>query len=208
MATYKEIESANKTLKTVNIKGKDYIDVGQRIKAFRMVYPEGSIQTEIISEEGGTVIMRAVVSSPEGVILGTGTAFEKESSSYINKTSYIENCETSAVGRALGMCGFGIDSSIASAEEVANAINNQTDKSSTGPTKKATKKTESKEELICEVCGKPIPDYGKYTAMRIAKNSREQFGRMMCFECAKAFKAKKEEERSAETDGLPFPIED
>jgi hypothetical protein len=60
--------------------------------------------------------------------LATGYAQEKESSSFINKTSYIENCETSAVGRALGFCGFGIDVSVASYEEVANAINNQTAK--------------------------------------------------------------------------------
>ena len=59
-----------------------------------------------------------------------GYAQEKESSSFINKTSFIENCETSAVGRALGMCGFGIDTSIASYEEVQNAINNQGDKKS------------------------------------------------------------------------------
>ena len=57
--------------------------------------------------------------------MGTGTAYEKENSSFINKTSYIENCETSAVGRALGMAGFGIDTSVASAEEVANAITQQ-----------------------------------------------------------------------------------
>ena len=49
----------------------------------------------------------------------------KENSSFINKTSYIENCETSAVGRALGMAGIGIDTAVASAEEVQNAINNQ-----------------------------------------------------------------------------------
>jgi uncharacterized lipoprotein NlpE involved in copper resistance len=60
-------------------------------------------------------------------LLGTGHAYEKESSSFINKTSYIENCETSAVGRALGMAGFGIDTSVCSAEELTNAINNQED---------------------------------------------------------------------------------
>ena len=55
------------------------------------------------------------------------TAYEKENSTFINKTSYIENCETSALGRALGIAGFGIDTSVASAEEVQNAINNQND---------------------------------------------------------------------------------
>ena len=60
--------------------------------------------------------------------LGSGTAYEKEDSTFINTTSYIENCETSAVGRALGFAGFGIDVSIASAEEVGNAILNQEEK--------------------------------------------------------------------------------
>ena len=69
--------------------------------------------------------MKATISDENGVVLATGHAQEKESSSFINKTSFIENCETSVVGRALGMCGIGVDVSIASAEEVQNAINNQ-----------------------------------------------------------------------------------
>lgn len=123
--TYEEIRKANETLKSIDVKGKNYVEVNQRIKAFRMLYPEGSIQTEILSHENGVVLMKANIIDEKGVLLGTGHAFEKESSSYINKTSYIENCETSAVGRALAMCGIGIDTSIRSAEEVENAINNQ-----------------------------------------------------------------------------------
>lgn len=122
---YLDIAIANETIKTTDIKGRDYAEVNQRIKAFRMVYPEGTIITELLSNENGICIFRAVVSNDEGKVIGTGTAYEKEDSSFINKTSYIENCETSAVGRALGMCGFGIDVSVASAEEVQNAINNQ-----------------------------------------------------------------------------------
>jgi uncharacterized protein (DUF3820 family) len=122
---YLDIAIANETIKTTDIKGKDYAEVNQRIKAFRMVYPEGTIITELLSNENGVCIFRAVVSNDEGKVIGTGTAYEKEDSSFINKTSYIENCETSAVGRALGMCGFGIDVSVASAEEVQNAIQNQ-----------------------------------------------------------------------------------
>ena len=123
--TFEELQKANKTIVTVDVKGKQYAEVSQRIKAFRQLYPCGGIETEIRSCENGIVIMTATVRDDEGKILGTGTACEKESSSYINKTSYIENCETSAVGRALGMCGIGIDTSVASAEEVANAIKNQ-----------------------------------------------------------------------------------
>ena len=124
MVTFNDIQKANESLSSMDIKGKSYIEVNQRIKAFRMCYPEGTIETEMISNIDGVCIYRAVVKNVD-IILGTGTAYEKESSSYINKTSYIENCETSAVGRALGMCGFGIDTSVASYEEVANAVKNQ-----------------------------------------------------------------------------------
>ncbi len=122
--TFEQIKKANETINTTNIKGKEYAEVNQRIKAFRMVYPTGSIDTEMLKDEDGICVFRAVVSIGT-TILGTGTAYEKENSSFINKTSYIENCETSAVGRALGMAGFGIDTSVASAEEVANAMTQQ-----------------------------------------------------------------------------------
>lgn len=125
MVTFEQIKKANESIKTTDIKGKDYAEVNQRIKAFRMVYPNGAITTDIISLENGIVTIKATVHNDEGLPLATGYAQEKESSSYINKTSYIENCETSAVGRALGFCGFGIDTSVASYEEVANAMHNQ-----------------------------------------------------------------------------------
>ena len=128
--TYTTIEAVNQTLNKTDIKGKDYIEVNERIKAFRMLYPTGSIQTEMISNADGVCIFKAIVGyyNDDATILkvlGTGTAYEKEDSSFINKTSYIENCETSAVGRALGMAGIGINTSVASADEVLNAINNQ-----------------------------------------------------------------------------------
>ena len=123
---YLDLAIANEQIKTTDIKGKDYAEVNQRIKAFRMVYPNGTIKTEMLSNENGVCVFRAKI-MVNGCILGTGTAYEKEGSTFINKTSYIENCETSAVGRALGMAGFGIDTSVASAEEVQNAIFNKVD---------------------------------------------------------------------------------
>lgn len=125
MYTWDQLQKANKICSSIDVKGKEYVEVNQRIKAFRSICPGGSITTEMLSNENGVCVFRATVCDENMQILGTGTAYEKETSSFINKTSYIENCETSAVGRALGMCGFGIDTSIASSEEVLNAILNQ-----------------------------------------------------------------------------------
>lgn len=122
------LRKLNEGLKTVDIKGKPYIEVNKRVIAFRELEPNGAISTEIVNFENGVVTMKATVTSESGQVLATGYAQEKETSSYINKTSFIENCETSAVGRALGFCGIGVDSSIASAEEVANAIHQQEQK--------------------------------------------------------------------------------
>ena len=135
MITYEDIKRANDSIRTTDIKGKEYAEVNQRIKAFRMVYPTGAIETAMQDNENGVCIFQASVGYFDETgrmrVLGTGTAYEKENSSFINKTSYIENCETSAVGRALGMAGFGIDVSVASYEEVANAMENQEEKKAT-----------------------------------------------------------------------------
>lgn len=119
---YERLMEVNAELETTDIKGKDYVEVNKRILAFKKLYEEGSIETNIISLDNGVITMRAVVRDNDGKIIATGTAQEKESSSFINKTSFVENCETSAVGRALGIAGIGIGKSVASKEEVENAI--------------------------------------------------------------------------------------
>jgi len=111
-------------LRTVNIKGKEYVEVNERIKAFREMYPTGSIITEIVSHQDGVVVMKATAII-DNQIRATGHAYEKEGSTFINKTSYIENAERSAIGRCMGCLSIGIDTSIASVEEVANAIKQQ-----------------------------------------------------------------------------------
>ena len=117
-------------MESIDIKGKSYIMVNERIMYFKNNY-DGSIVTELLSNENGMCIFKAEVFI-EGILRATGHAYEKEGSTFINKTSYIENCETSAVGRALGILGIGIETSIASAEEVQNAIKQQ---ESSKPTK-------------------------------------------------------------------------
>jgi len=123
------IQVANEAIKGIDVKGKAYAEVNQRVKAFRAVFPTGSIETEILHLEGEEgrrrILVRASVFDENERFLADGLAEEKEASSYINKTSFIENAQTSAVGRALGFLGFGIDTSIASKEEVETAINNQ-----------------------------------------------------------------------------------
>ena len=212
---YTDIEKANKALKTTDVKGKDYVEVNQRVKAFRMVYPMGFIQTEILEHDAGKVMMRAEVgfyhNGTEKVILGSGMAFELQSASFINKTSYIENCETSAVGRALGMAGFGIDASIASAEEVQNAQLQQKGQEAPKASKKAQKAEEAPATVIkCANCG------GDITDLEWARKTTEKWGKPICKECvskkqaeAKAKKeaeAKKKAEEEALNADLPFPI--
>jgi hypothetical protein len=113
--------------KTTNIKGKQYVEVNERVKAFRTLpeFKGMSLESEIIAVDSESVIVRAIVRDEKLRIISTGFAHEEKSSSNINRTSYIENCETSAVGRALGMLGIGIDTSIATADEVATAIAKQ-----------------------------------------------------------------------------------
>lgn len=128
--TYEQIKQVSDSIVTTNIKGKEYAGVNGRINAFRRLYPQGFITTDIVSMEAGVVVMRATCGyyeNGQAVTLGTGLAYEREGSSNINKTSYIENCETSAVGRALGMAGLGINTAVASSEEVQNAIKQQED---------------------------------------------------------------------------------
>ena len=133
---YKRLQEVNERLKPILIErkdkktgqtvSKDYNTVDQRIQGFRELYPNGSIQTEIISfektvdngKESGVVLMKATAYDDDGRIIATGHALEKESASYINLTSYIENCETSAVGRCLGIIGIGLTEAVASAEEI------------------------------------------------------------------------------------------
>ena len=111
-------------MESIKIQGKEYITVNERIKEFRKLHPNGQILNQVMANADGQVMFQCKI-IVDGVLVATAHAYEKEGSSFINKTSYIENCETSAVGRALGLFGIGIDTSIASADEVGNAVKQQ-----------------------------------------------------------------------------------
>lgn len=112
-------------LKTINIKGKDYVEVHTRLKYFREVYSEYSLDSIVLDKTPESIMIKAEIKDSTGRLIASGIAEEYKGSSYINKTSYVENCETSAWGRALGNFGIGLDTSVASANEVMNAISNQ-----------------------------------------------------------------------------------
>lgn len=109
--------------KAIKIQGKDYILVSDRVLYFNEVYPNGSISTEKTTDDGDYIEFKATVipdvKTPERKFTGHSQATWGEG--YINKTAALENCETSAVGRALGFMGIGVLDSIASADEIKKA---------------------------------------------------------------------------------------
>ena len=132
----------------------DYITVNERISKFYEIYPNGRIITELVSWNDSVIIMKAYAFRDESNVIGaTGHAYEKEGTTYINKTSALENCETSVVGRCLANLGLEIKRSVASREEVENAIGQQ-----------EQLKKESKE---------PIPDEIKHK-YQIVKGDKEK----------------------------------
>ena len=119
-------------LKTVNIKGKFYVEVNERLIYFRNNFPNFSLTSEVLEKTDKSILILATITNEEGRVIATGMAEEEKGSTFINKTSYVENCETSAWGRAIANFGIGLETSVASADEVKNAVANQ----ETSPKKK------------------------------------------------------------------------
>ena len=127
---------SNYKFKTTNIRGKKYVEVNERIKFFRQEdeYKNWTISTDFTAMDSEMCVCKAVIADTTQRVVATGHAHEERAGSHINKTSYVENCETSAIGRALAMMGIGIDTSIASANEVKDAIAKQEAPANTDPT--------------------------------------------------------------------------
>jgi len=139
---------SNYKFKTTNIRGKQYVEVNERIKFFRQEeqYKNWSLITDFTVLDEAQCVCKASIVDADNRIISVGHAHEVQGSSNINKTSYVENCETSAIGRALAMLGIGIDTSIASANEVSDAIAKQDNTAPAEPTKaeKMVKKVQEK----------------------------------------------------------------
>ncbi len=121
-------------LKTIKIKGQDYVQVSERIRHFRTSeeYKGWAIEIEWLRIDEDIAIARAIIKNENGIIKSMGTAMEKREErkegekAKVNETSHVENCETSAIGRALGILGIGIaGGEVASYEEVIRAKKQQ-----------------------------------------------------------------------------------
>ena len=150
-------------LPTIDIKGKEYVLVVDRIKAFNDLYPNGSIRTERLTN-GNLEVVRAVVvpdvKNPDRFFSGLSQA--DPSQGMVNKMAALENCETSAVGRALGMMGIGVIESIASADEMAKVGVSNTPKKAVDPSS----------DQMCPIHNVSVP-------ARLGKNGKDYW---KCFE--------------------------
>lgn len=108
----------------INIHGKEYQTVAYRIHTFWKESPDWSIITEIVHRDLECVVMKATIKDPQGRVWATGHAEEYRADGKINKTSALENAETSAIGRALACLGIG-GTEFASADEVSRAVSGE-----------------------------------------------------------------------------------
>jgi len=140
----------------------DYVPVSERLEQFYTDHPQGRILTSIVEHdaENGFVLIRAEIyrQQEDSVPSATGHAFENRSEGYVNKTSYIENCETSATGRALAMLGYEIKRGIASREEMEKT--------------ERMKQDDQRSEIVCPDCG---------SGASVIKGKAEYGGGYLCF---------------------------
>ena len=150
----------------------NYETVEDRIDAFYRTTEDGRILTEIHTLTADKVIFKALIYVGD-VLVATGFAYEKEGSTPVNKTSHIENAETSAIGRALANYGYAKKGARPSREEMEKVVRMQ------------TPEQEKKEQTVmvgkCSSCEASIP-----TA--VAVFSKQKFGKLLCRKCQESEK--------------------
>ena len=112
-----------KNIPTVDIKGKKYSTVNERLRHLLKYFPETRFNEEVLFHDNERVIVKTELYIGD-TIYSVGTAEEYRNSSFINKTSALENCASSSLGRTIAAFGLS-GSEYASAEELVNALNNQ-----------------------------------------------------------------------------------
>lgn len=111
----------------------DYEPVETRLARFWADYPDGRVETALLRYENGDVVVHAAVYrvASDDVPAATGHAQETVGSSGVNRTSAVENCETSAIGRALANLGYATKGKRPSREEMMKV--DRASSSSTAP---------------------------------------------------------------------------
>jgi hypothetical protein len=158
-------------LKSVNIQGKQYVEVSERLKHFRTTYIGYSLISEVVDINETSITIKATIYDDKQNPIASGIAQEVKGSSFINKTSYVENCETSAWGRALANFGIGIDAAVASYNEVANAklnSSNTEEDNSKANTEEDNSKAKSKKTKMTK---------GNYAVMKKSAENHRKNGK-------------------------------
>ena len=137
----------------------DYIGVNERIQKFWKDHPNGRIYTEIVKWDGNLIVMRAegYKDINDDKPFAVGHAYEEIGSNYINSTSALENCETSCIGRMLGIGSYEIKKSVATREEVERAIELQ----------------EAKKQIAAATLPDDAPEFIKPLAQDISEDKKE-----------------------------------
>ncbi|HEV2704847.1 MAG TPA: hypothetical protein VGV59_02925 [Pyrinomonadaceae bacterium] len=126
----------------------DYVTVHERIEKFYAKYPTGRLTTNILEHnaETGFILIRAEAyrDSDDALPAATGHAYELRSAGHVQASSYVEVCETSAIGRALALLGFEVKRGVASREEMEKATRVQAERAaaSAAPTRTRPKSAE------------------------------------------------------------------
>ena len=106
----------------------DYETVEERLAKYWTENPDGRIATELVEWTAGRFIVKALIyrTEADAQAWATGLAFEQITDRGVNSTSALENCETSAIGRALANAGYATKGKRASREEMAKVVSQQT----------------------------------------------------------------------------------
>lgn len=163
--------------KAIDIKGKKYVEVKNRVDYFNQTYANGAIHTELVKSEDIFIVKAIVIpdmAKPERFYTGYSQASFNDKSD-ANKTAPLEVAETSAVGRALAFMGIGVIDSIASAEEMRKAQSYQKPKTFNP---RPIVAPQNGQPEVCSKCGNEVTG-------KVAEYSRGKFGKVLCYDCQK-----------------------
>ena len=147
-------------MKTINIRGKEYVTVNERLKAFRSQFKDYSLIGRIVEQTADSIVFEAQIIDDKGVVRANAFSRETVGKGGVNKFAMLENAETSAWGRALGNFGIGIDTDVCTADELNAKLQHESNVES-APAKQpapnnrtATREAEEKAPPAPDIVGK------------------------------------------------------